>query len=182
MCCVCPSFVTGAVCWGCALSGPWGSLPLAPFSLHAVCPARDAGRSGAGGGARSWRRWCMVSVGYADWHGRWLRLLPAAAAPSQPPLVQRALTPSGPEGEHPHGAPTASDILVAEDRCRRGRPRVFCTGVHTESALNGTSISIWQGHHDSANCSHGARTASDAPWEQLGLVVDAHSHHGRRTP
>ena len=49
---------------------------------------------------------------------------------------------------------TASDNLVAEDRCRRGRPR-----VHAESALNGTSIDIWQEHHDSANYSQGVRTA-----------------------
>ena len=159
MCRVCPPFVTGAVCWGCALSGPWGSLPLAPFSLHAVCPARDAGRSGAGGGARSWRRWCMVSVGYADWHGRWLRLLPAAAAPSQPPLVQRALTPSGPEGEHPHGARTASDILVAEDRCRRGRPRVF----FTRPTLKVRSMVPASTYGRSTTIRPTIRTASDAP-------------------
>ena len=43
--------------------------------------------------------------------------------------------------------------------------------THTESALNGTSIDIWQEHHDSANYSHGARTASDAPPQGQNLPI-----------
>ena len=68
-----------------------------------------------------------------------------------------------PWGEHPHGARMASDILVAEGRCRRGRPRACFPGVPTESALTGTRISIRQEHRDSANHLHGARTAPNAP-------------------
>ena len=58
---------------------------------------------------------------------------------------------------------TASDILVAEDRCRRCTPRVVFTSVHTEGAINRTGINMWQERHDLADYSHGACTASDAP-------------------
>ena len=68
----------------------------------------------------------------------------ARATPHPPPQLVPTLHPalkssavfSHPKGEHPHGARTASDVLVAGNRCCRGRPRVFfnaTAGVRTES-------------------------------------------------